>query len=123
MNPRSQTIPRVYDEFDDGDTRLNPAALVGSLGPLGPLGPLPARVQSGTVLMPAAPAAPAPIAPAIAPPIAPVIAARAVHAAHAPARRPLDRAGRGPTVIEVCVGAIAVVLAAVVIAVVLVSVL
>ena len=48
MTGRRPTVPRVYDDFDDGDTRLDPAALVG--------GALidPPRWSGGTALMPAA---------------------------------------------------------------------
>jgi hypothetical protein len=54
-------IPRVHDEFGDGDTRLDALALM-----VGPLAPRDIHTESGTVIMPAA-VSPAPIVLAVTP--------------------------------------------------------
>lgn len=47
MASGSGAVPRIYDDFDDEDTRLDPAALVGGLQGHG-------SYRGGTALMPAA---------------------------------------------------------------------
>lgn len=47
MSSGSGAVPRIYDDFDDEDTRLDPAALIGGLPGHG-------AYRGGTALMPAA---------------------------------------------------------------------
>lgn len=124
-SPAAAPLPRVYDEFDDGDTRLNPNALFGDA-----LGPLPVPSNAGrTVVMPSAlgrmPIAPellqrgepAPVAGAASAPCLPVAGAPSgvVQIRPAPeARRPATTksapggSGRELTTVDVAVAAVGV---------------
>jgi hypothetical protein len=122
-------VPRVYDDFDEGDTRLDPSALIGGV-------PTDVRRIGGTVLMPAAiatgkrPAFPAPsvapyppisgnvrvAVPAEIAPVAPVVApARVSVTPPFQTARASRRPGAvwRPTVLEIVVGVVAGVLTAV----------
>jgi len=109
MPSGSGAVPRVYDDFDDGDTRLDPAALVGGLeGHV--------SYRGGTALMPAA-MAPMPVPMPMPMPQGP--AARFV-AANTPGRvqirvspRPRSGASAKPTSVEWAVAVAAGLLAAV----------
>jgi hypothetical protein len=103
MTGRSPTVPRVYDDFDDGDTRLDSAALVGGAlcDP-----PRPPRWSGGTALMSAA----------TDPRMAAAPGGGAGGALTRSARPDVATAWR-PNVVESCVGVVAIVVGTVVLAV------